>query len=141
MKSWEHFETFAFNSTIFCSKSECFVTDRIGPHRQHGSLKRQIPQLPKLLKISLYCFLSRLSECLIQILNLFCLKSEWLCRLDTKYHITRNNMTETVENETVQRQLGTLRTSPMKCSTKRNNIASSNANCDTNEFFRRGTRI
>ncbi|CAH3110223.1 unnamed protein product [Pocillopora meandrina] len=65
---------------------------------------------------------------------------EWLCRLDTKYHITRNNMTETVENETVQR-LGTLRASPMKCSTQRHNIASSNANCDTNEFFRRGTRI
>lgn len=66
---------------------------------------------------------------------------ERLSHLDIKDHIPRNNMAETAENETVQRQLVTLRTSPMNCSTHRNYNTSSNASCGTNKFFRRGTRL
>lgn len=66
---------------------------------------------------------------------------ERLSHLDTKGHIPRNNITETVQNETVLRQPGTLRTSQMKCSSHGNYTASSNASCGTNKFFRRGTRI
>lgn len=80
-------------------------------------------------------------ECFISLFILFCFQSERLSHLDIKDHIPRNNMAETAENETVQRQLGTLRTSPMNCSTHRNYNTSSNASCGTNKFFRRGTRL